>query len=98
MQTSTGIQRHRLRALFDRAEEGNTPEQAGRNRSRIMERISIRSAREGALSLQSGVIMHVHNIQNGWYRGSVNSSQNILYILGFFYYIKERGSESCTET
>ena len=30
-QTSTGIQRHRLRALFERADDGNTPEQAGRN-------------------------------------------------------------------
>lgn len=27
LQTSTGIQRHRLRALFAEAGEGNTPEQ-----------------------------------------------------------------------
>ena len=30
LQTSTGIQRHRLRALFGRADNGNTLEQTGR--------------------------------------------------------------------
>lgn len=29
LQTSTGIQRHRLRALFERGDKGNTPEQTG---------------------------------------------------------------------
>lgn len=30
LQTSTGIQRHRLRALFGRVDNGNTLEQTGR--------------------------------------------------------------------
>ena len=29
LQTSTGIQRHRLRALFERGDKGHTPEQTG---------------------------------------------------------------------
>ena len=60
-QTSTGIQRHRLRALFERGNGGNTPEQAGWNRSR--------SARCDALSRKSGAVVRMHTAQNGWYRG-----------------------------
>ena len=52
LQTSTGIQRHRLRALFGRADNGNTLEQTGR--TAVILRVEVRVGRRGKVGQYVG--------------------------------------------
>lgn len=71
-QTSTGIQRHRLRALFERADKGNTPEQTGRTGSHhryrpavaFTRRFKSRPIRECALCMKSGKMFRYSTFSN----------------------------------